>query len=185
MAGDTSVRERARVGLRLREILTVTEERPAADQEASSLGGLRVAVAAVVPNPLAGRDEEDLAQLVDLGEQLGSFLAERVLYLVDEAAIEAVGQAAIVGRDGELEHAAALIGPGFAAAVRSAVVDWRPTTPSVKKLGGPGTALAVPLSPRRGLAVPDPAVVEVRVPGHPTDDEAVVVLAVAASSRGG
>ncbi len=153
----------------LREVVTVVEE-------LAGEATLRVAVAAVVTNPLAGRYEEDLGELVDVGAELGRYLASRALRLLEGRQPVAVGKAALVGQDGELEHAAALVGPGFGAAVRQTVGASRAGSPSVKRLGGPGAIAEVVFEPLEG-ASGAPAAMEVRVPGHPRDDEAVVVLA--------
>jgi hypothetical protein len=164
------------MALDLRAVLTVTEEHPAGGGATQSR--YRMAVAAIVVNPLAGRYEEDLGELVKLGEELGRRLSERVLRLTEGAGIGSVGKAAVVGQDGELEHAAALIGSGFDAAVRKAIGGWRATVPSTKKIAGPGAIVEMPLYYLEGVTGPPLAPMEIRVPGHPRDDEAVVVLAV-------
>jgi len=167
--------------LDLREVLTIVEEHFAPDGGSSGLSTCRAAVAAVVGNPLADRYEEDLGELVKLGEELGRYLAERALRLVDRARVVGIGRAAIVGQDGELEHAAALLGPGFSAAVRKAIGNWRAVAPSTKKLGGPGSIAVLALDYLQDVAGPPLPPLEVRVPGHPRDDEAIVVLALGES----
>jgi len=69
------------------------------------------AVAAVVRNPWAGRFVEDLKpEIQAYGPLLGAQLTERILALAGSGdAIEAFGKAAVVGLDGEVEHASALI----------------------------------------------------------------------------
>ena len=69
------------------------------------------AVAAVVRNPWAGRYVEDLrAEILEQGPVLGALLTERMIALAGSGdAIEAYGKAAVVGLDGEVEHASGLI----------------------------------------------------------------------------
>ncbi len=69
------------------------------------------AVAAVVRNPWAGRFVADLApEIRAYGPVLGEMLTERMIALAGSgAAIEAYGKAAVVGLDGEVEHASGLI----------------------------------------------------------------------------
>ena len=69
------------------------------------------AVAAVVKNPWAGRYVEDLKPIVrEYGPQLGELLTKRICSLAGGAEeIEAFGKAAVVGLNGEIEHASALI----------------------------------------------------------------------------
>lgn len=69
------------------------------------------AVAAVVKNPWAGRFVEDLTtEIRSYGPELGALLTQRTLDLAGGGdAIEAYGKAAVVGLNGEIEHASGLI----------------------------------------------------------------------------
>lgn len=69
------------------------------------------AVAAVVKNPWAGRFVEDLTtEIRSYGPELGALLTQRILDLAGGGdAIEAYGKAAVVGFNGEIEHASGLI----------------------------------------------------------------------------
>lgn len=176
--------DRTLAGLPLRLLVTIAEE-PIVEGGASPGTGRRLALAAVVANPLAASDEDNLVELVELGEELGRYLAERILRATEGEPIAAVGKAVIVGQDGELEHAAAIVGAGFDAAVRKVIGGWRLDRPSPKKLGGPGAPAVVTLFPVADASSGASASsrertqepMEVRVPGRPRDDELVVVLA--------
>ena len=69
------------------------------------------AVAAVITNPWAGRFVEDLKpEIMAYGPVMGEMMTERMIALAGSGdAIEAYGKAAVVGLDGEIEHASALI----------------------------------------------------------------------------
>jgi hypothetical protein len=69
------------------------------------------AVAAVVTNPWSGRFLEDLKpEILAFGPVLGERLTGRMIAVTGSGdAIEAYGKAAVVGADGEIEHASALI----------------------------------------------------------------------------
>src|SRR4030095_8021906 len=70
----------------------------------------RKAVAiAVIENPFAGRYQEDLSELMEIGEELSGLLGERCTQAlgIQPHQAESYGKAAIVGETGELEHAAA------------------------------------------------------------------------------
>ena len=69
------------------------------------------AVAAVVKNPWAGRFVKDLKpEILALAPPLGELLTNRITDLAGGGdAIEAYGKAAVVGLDGEVEHASGLI----------------------------------------------------------------------------
>ena len=69
------------------------------------------AVAAIVRNPWAGRFIEDLKpEIIAYGPILGQQLTDRMISLAGSGdAIEAYGKSGVVGLDGEIEHASALI----------------------------------------------------------------------------
>ena len=69
------------------------------------------AVAAVITNPWAGKFVDNLKpEIQAYGPILGEMLTDRMLSLAGSGdAIEAYGKAAIVGLNGEIEHASALI----------------------------------------------------------------------------
>lgn len=102
---------------------------------------------AVIENPFAGRYEEDLSELMDIGAELGGYLGKMcvdALGITAEQA-ESYGKAAIVGENGEWEHAAAILHPKLGAPLRKEVEKGAALVPSVKKLGGQGTRIDVPL----------------------------------------
>jgi Amino acid synthesis len=69
------------------------------------------AAAAVLKNPWAGRFVDDLSPVIRAyGPVLGQLLADRIVAMAGAGAVlEAIGKAAIVGLDGEIEHASGLI----------------------------------------------------------------------------
>ena len=69
------------------------------------------AVAAVIKNPWAGRYVDDLKpEIHAFGPVLGELLTDRIINLAGGGEnIEAYGKAAVVGLDGEIEHASGLI----------------------------------------------------------------------------
>jgi hypothetical protein len=159
----------------------------------------RGTVAAVIGNPFAGRFVSDIAPLMDELKPLGLELAHRLLATLKSApkAIQGYGKAAIVGAAGELEHGALWHAPGGYAmretlgwkddAVRGARRQSRNAlaiVPSTKKVGGPGTAIDVPLTHINASYVRSHLdAIEVRVPGAPADDEVVYILAMSCGPR--
>jgi hypothetical protein len=142
--------------------------------------------AAVLTNPHAGRYAEDLADLIALGEELGATLAARCIALlgVPGSEVHSFGKAAVVGEDGELEHAAALLHPKMGAPVRAALARGPALIPSAKKRGGMGTAIDVPLGHKDAAFVRSHFdAIEARVPDAPRRDEIVLVLALTSGGR--
>lgn len=146
----------------------------------------KAVAAAVVANPFAGRFEEDLTPLIEIGAELGALLGARcvaALGIAPEAA-QSYGKAAMVGEDGELEHAAALLHPAMGAPLRAEVGGGAALVPSSKKMGAPGAPLDVPLGHKDAAYVRshfDAA--EVRLPDAPRTDEILVAIAVTDSGR--
>ena len=83
----------------------------------------KIVGAAVIKNKFANKYVENLEPLYDIGAEIGGYLAEKCVKIlqVKPEEIESYGKGAIIGVDGEIEHAAALLHPRFGAPVRSAV----------------------------------------------------------------
>ncbi|KZY00588.1 MULTISPECIES: amino acid synthesis family protein [unclassified Sulfitobacter] len=147
----------------------------------------RKAVAvAVIANPFAGRYEEDLSDLMEIGAELGGVLGERCVKAlgITPAQAESYGKAAMVGEAGELEHAAAILHPKLGAPLRKAVEKGAALVPSSKKMGGPGQVLDVPLGHKDAAYVRSHFDgIEVRLNDAPRAGEIMVAVAVTDSGR--
>ena len=104
----------------------------------------RAAAIALVRNPFAGRYEQDLSDLFELGAQLGAQLASDVVAQLTGPPVS-YGKAAIVGLAGDMEHGGAVIHPKLGAPMRAAAGGGESVIPSNVKVGPPGTAIDVPL----------------------------------------
>ena len=146
----------------------------------------KAAAIAVIENPFAGAYVEDLSELMDIGANLGGMLGEmcvKALGIVPSEA-ESYGKAAIVGDNGEWEHAAAILHPRLGAPLRKEVEKGAALVPSVKKLGGPGTPIDVPLGHKDAAYVRSHFDgMEVRLADAPRANEILVVVAVTDSGR--
>jgi Amino acid synthesis len=104
----------------------------------------RVAACAVIANPLAGQSTDQLDILVDCGAELGERLVRECLAVLPHRAV-AYGKAAIVGVDGDIEHAAALLHPRMGKPMRDAIGGGQAIIPSNVKVAAAGTPIDVPL----------------------------------------
>jgi hypothetical protein len=139
-----------------------------------------------VKNPCAGVWQQDLEVLIDLGERLGWQLGKRAVALlgIEPHQVQSYGKAAIVGEDGELEHAAAILHPKMGAPLRVAVEKGAALVPSAKKRGGMGAAIDVPLGHKDAAYVRSHFdAMEIRVPDAPMRGEIVVAIVVTDSGR--
>lgn len=146
----------------------------------------KAAAIAVIENPFAGAYVEDLTELMDIGAELGAVLGEMCVAALgirpDQA--ESYGKAAIVGANGEWEHAAAILHPKLGAPLRKEVEKGAALVPSVKKLGGPGTPIDVPLGHKDAAYVRSHFDgMEVRLADAPRANEILVAVAVTDSGR--
>lgn len=146
----------------------------------------RATAIAVIANPVAGEHHEDLSVLMKIGAELGGELGRRAVEALGilPAQAESYGKAAIVGENGELEHAAAILHPSLGAPLRAAVEKGAALVPSSKKMGGLGTAIDVPLGHKDAAYVRSHFdAMEVRVSDAPRANEIVVCISVTDSGR--
>ena len=146
----------------------------------------KATVSAIIKNPFSGKYVENLEPLYDLGAEIGGMLAKKAVAAMDgkPSAIVSYGKGAIVGLDGEIEHAAAIMHPRFGKPVREAVEKGDDIIPSTKKIGGPGSVLVIPLTNKDSIWSFDHMdSTEISLPDAPRENEIVVALAVADSGR--
>ncbi len=170
----------------IRKLLTIVEETRREQNLPVQPSTRKSAAIAVIVNPFAARFVADLSELVAIGEALGGLLGERAVAALGIApeAVQSYGKAAIVGEDGELEHAAAILHPKLGGPLRAAVRKGAALIPSAKKRGGPGTPIDVPLGHKDAAFVRSHFdAMEIRVPDAPRRDEIVVAVVVTNSGR--
>lgn len=172
--------------LEIRKIVATVEDIYSEAGVAASGPSRKCTVAAVIANPLAGQSDGDLEILKDLGAAISAALVARGLEALDAAPddVDSYGKGAIIGINGEIEHAAALIHPRFGAPVRGALGEATEIIPSTKKLAGPGASLAVPLTSKRSIWDFDHMdAAEISIGDAPHPDEIVVILALGIGGR--
>lgn len=172
--------------MKIRKLMTLVEETLQEGGQDLPKRTRKAAAVAVIQNPFAGKYQEDLSELMDVGEKLGEILGNRAVAAlgVEGDEIESYGKAAVVGAAGELEHAAAILHPKLGKPFREAVGGGKAIIPSAKKMGGLGTAIDVPLHYKDAAFVRTHYdAMEVRVPDAPRVDEILVALVVTDSGR--
>ncbi len=146
----------------------------------------KVTVAAVIKNPYAKQYIEDLEELFDLGSEIGGILAKKGVDAlgIEPSSVVSYGKGAIVGLDGEIEHAAAILHPRFGKPVRAAVEKGDDIIPSTKKMGGPGSLLVMPITNKDSIWSFDHMdATEITIPDAPRSDEILIAVALADSGR--
>jgi hypothetical protein len=171
---------------KIRKIVTFVEETRTEMGKDVNPPTRRAAAAAVIENPFAGKYMEDLSELMEIGEELGTLLTERAVAALGIAgsSAESYGKAAAVGENGELEHAAAILHPKLGTPVRKTLGKGAALIPSSKKRGGLGVALDIPLGHKDAAFVRSHFDgMEIRVNDAPRANEILVAIAVTDSGR--
>lgn len=174
------------MSVQIRKIVVVVEETCREMDRPIDPPTRKAAAVAVIANPFAGRYQEDLSELIAIGEELGALLGQKAVEAlgIAPAQVESYGKAAVVGENGELEHAAAILHPKLGAPLRKAVEKGAALVPSSKKRGGLGAPIDIPLGHKDAAFVRSHFdAMEVRVSDAPRANEIVVAVAVTDSGR--
>jgi hypothetical protein len=162
----------------IRKVVTTVEEILYEGFSALEKPVRRVAVSAVIKNPFAGKYQEDLDELTEIGEWLGDYLSKEAVKVLGDGNVHSYGKGAIIGLEGELEHGAAILHPKLGKPMRDAIGGGKAIIPSAKKAGPAGTALDVPLHYKDAAFVRTHYdAMEVRIADAPKCDEIVISLA--------
>lgn len=170
----------------IRKLIIRVEETRIAGGRTLDAPTRKSAACAVIANPFSGGYVEDLSPLFELGEYLGELLGDRAVAAlgIEKVAVESYGKAAMVGQDGELEHAAALLHPKLGAGLRRSTGGGKALIASSKKMGGPGQSLDIPLGHKDAAYVRSHFDgMEVWVNDAPRRGEILVAVAVTDSGR--
>ena len=172
--------------MKIRKIAVTLEETHLEIGKEISPPTRRAAEIAVIENPFSGKYKEDLSELMAIGEELGGLLGRKCVDAlgIEPAAAESYGKAAMVGENGELEHAAAILHPKLGKPLRAEVEKGAALVPSSKKMGSMGQPLDVPLGHKDAAYVRSHFDgMEVRLNDAPRSDEIMVAIAVTDSGR--
>jgi hypothetical protein len=170
--------------MEIRKIFTATEELFSESGRPADPPLRRVAVTAVCRNPCAGRYVENLSVLIDGSEAVGRQIAGLAAQLIRPYGVASYGKGAIVGTDGELEHAEAVLTTVFGDAMREAAGGGKAWICHMAKRGTPGTAIDIPLAHKDALTIRShyDAMV-VTVPDAPMSDELAIICCFANRGR--
>lgn len=171
---------------KIRKLVTVLDETHLEIGQKIMPPTRRAAAIAVIENPFAGKFQQDLEDLMEIGEELGGLLGEKCVAAlgIKPSEAESYGKAAMVGENGELEHAAAILHPRLGKPLRAAVEKGAALVPSSKKMGSMGQPLDIPLGHKDAAYVRSHFDgMEVRINDAPRANEIMVAIAVTDSGR--
>lgn len=169
----------------IRKVVSQVEETRSVAGRNDDEGPLRkVAVCAVVSNPLAGRGYvEDISSIVEASAEIGTFLGEEAIRLLGGEPAS-YGKGGLVGSSGEQEHVNAALTSVFGNALRDAVGGGKAWITSVTKPSGTDATIDVPLAFKDEIWVRSHYdAMTVHVPDAPHPNELVVIAVVANRGR--
>ena len=143
----------------------------------------RIAVAAVIDNPFAGRFEPDLKPFTDASAEIGRHICGLAVSLLGQPP-ESYGKAAVIGINGEQEHGVALLTTVFGNVMREAAGGGKAWISSFTKRAAPGAAIDIPLAHKDALYVRSHYDgITITLPDAPLPDEIAVICAYANRGR--
>ena len=143
----------------------------------------KVAVAAIIANPYAGRWIEDLGPLTEASAALGREITSLVVSLLQPYAAESYGKAAVIGLAGEQQHGSAMLTTVFGNVMREAAGGGKAWISSFTKRAAPGATIDIPLAHKDALYVRSHYDgISITLPDAPLPDELAIICAYA--SRG-
>ena len=172
--------------MEIRKLVTVVEETRMEMGRPVNPATRKAAAMAVIKNPFAGRYVEDLTELMDIGAELGGMLGQKCLEAlgIGPEKAESYAKGCLVGLDGEMEHAAAIMHPKLGGPFREALGRGLALIPSIKKRGPAGATLDVPINHKDAAFVRSHFDgMTVALEDAPRADELMVVLVVTDSGR--
>jgi hypothetical protein len=144
----------------------------------------KVAVAAVVENPCAGRQVADLQPMIAASGELGREMGKVLMETLGPYQVQSYGKAGIAGLAGEQEHANALLTTTFANPLRDIVGGGKAWISSFSKRAAPGMPIDIPLASKDALYVRSLYDgMTVMLPDAPQADEIAVIFCVANRGR--
>lgn len=137
----------------IRKILSFVEEVRSEAGKAGDPPLRKVAVAAIIANPFAGRYVEDLDPLTKRSEAIGREICGQAMSLLGPFKPESYGKAAIIGLAGEQQHGSAMLTTVFGNVMREAAGGGKAWISSLTKRAAPGSAIDIPLAHKDALYV--------------------------------
>lgn len=170
--------------MEIRKIVTSIEELFTEAGRTANPPLRRVAVTAVCTNPCAGRYVEDLGALIEGSGVVGRRIAALAADLMKPYGIQSYGKGAIVGTNGEVEHAEAVLTTVFGDTMRDAAGGGKAWICHMAKRSAPGTPIDIPLAHKDALTIRSHYdAMTVTLPDAPMPDEIALICCYANRGR--
>lgn len=113
----------------------------------------KVAVAAICENPSVGAYSESLDDLIQGSVEIGLKITQLAADLMKPYKVQSYGKGAIVGLNGELEHAEAVLITPFGDTMRKPIGGGKAWICHMAKRAGPSSPIDIPLAHKDALTV--------------------------------
>jgi hypothetical protein len=170
--------------VKIRKIVTVIEDIHGDEGRAAEKPLRKVAVTAICDNPCAGRYDDDLSILIDgsgeVGTRIGALAAEHMR----THGIQSYGKGAVVGINGALEHAEAVLTTIFGDTMRIAAGGGKAWICHMAKRGAPNATIDIPLAHKDALTIRSHYdAMTITIPDAPLPDEIAITCVFASGGR--
>jgi len=170
--------------MQVRKVVTLVDETRGEAGIAADPVLRKVATAAVVKNPFAGKYQEDLAALVAASAALGAEISIIARTALGPYPVESYGKAAIIGVNGEQEHGVAMLTTVFGNVMRETAGGGKAWISSYTKRAAAGAAIDIPLAHKDALYVRSHYDgISITLPDAPLPDEIAIICAYANRGR--
>lgn len=168
------------VQINVRKMLSFVDEARAEAGRPASPPLRKVAVAAIISNPYAGRWVDDLGPLTAASEALGREITALAVALLKPYAPESYGKAAVIGLAGEQQHGSSMLTTVFGNVMRDAAGGGKAWISSFTKRAAAGSTIDVPLAHKDALYVRSHYDgISITLPDAPLPDELAIICAYA------
>ncbi len=166
--------------MHVRKVLSFVEEVRGEAGHSANPPLRKVAVAAIIANPYAGKYVDDLAPLTQRSEALGREITSLAISLLGNLKAESYGKAAIIGLNGEQQHGSAMLTTVFGNVMREAAGGGKAWISSFTKRAAPGSTIDIPLAHKDALYVRSHYDgISIMLPDAPLPDELAIICAYA------
>jgi len=170
--------------MQIKRILTFVDETAVESGQTVSPPLRKVAVAAILDNPFAGRFERDLSPLTKASEEIGRHICKLAISLMAPHQAVSYGKAGLAGMNGEQEHAVSMLTTVFGNVMREAAGGGKAWISSLTKRVAPGATIDIPLAHKDALYVRSHYDgITITLPDAPLPNELAIICAYANRGR--
>jgi hypothetical protein len=170
--------------MRIKRTLTFIEEIAVEADQGADPPLRKVAVAAVIDNPFAGRFERNLQPLTEASAEIGRQICQHAIAMLAPHKPQSYGKAAVIGMNGEQEHGVAMLTTVFGNVMRDAAGGGKAWISSITKRAASGATIDIPLAHKDALYVRSHYDgITITLPDAPLPNEIAIICAFANRGR--